>query len=223
MSSSITPEISAGSQSCEKRLSRRERRCAETRERLIEHALRLFSERGFAETTVEDITNAADVGKGTFFNYFPSKEHILIHLRQLKRGKFRGMLLRALHSAEPMHRVILKLVLTLNKEFADSPALVRSILVPLFSSESMREQMADDLEADRLVLAELMAARQQQGEIRDDLPPIELALQFQQALIGTTVLWALNPSRPLPDCLKEMTNVLWSGIRAPQTDGQKSG
>jgi hypothetical protein len=60
---------------------RRQRRSAETRERLFHAAVRLFAEKGFAETTVEDITNAADVGKGTFFNYFPSKEHILIDFR----------------------------------------------------------------------------------------------------------------------------------------------
>ena len=61
----------------EKRGNRRERHRAETRERLYRAALELFAERGFLETTVEDITESADVGKGTFFNYFPTKEHIL--------------------------------------------------------------------------------------------------------------------------------------------------
>src|ERR1700690_1281226 len=56
---------------------RRERHRVETRERLFQAALKLFAERGYLETTVEDITEAADVGKGTFFNYFPTKEHVL--------------------------------------------------------------------------------------------------------------------------------------------------
>ena len=54
------------------RSGRRERRRLETRDRLYRAALELFGERGFLETTVEDITEAADVGKGTFFNYFPT-------------------------------------------------------------------------------------------------------------------------------------------------------
>ena len=57
--------------------NRRERHRVQTRDRLYRAALELFAERGFLETTVEDITEAADVGKGTFFNYFPTKEHIL--------------------------------------------------------------------------------------------------------------------------------------------------
>src|SRR5580658_3819224 len=56
---------------------RRERHRAEIRERLFRAALRLFAERGYLQTTVEDITEAADVGKWTFFNYFPTKEHVL--------------------------------------------------------------------------------------------------------------------------------------------------
>src|SRR5271170_2850734 len=59
------------------REGRRERHRTEIRERLFRSALQLFAERGYLETTVEDITEAADVGKGTFFNYFPTKEHVL--------------------------------------------------------------------------------------------------------------------------------------------------
>src|SRR6266566_4577887 len=61
-------------------IGRRQRRSAEIRERLFRAALNLFAQKGFAETTVEDITEAADVGKGTFLNYFPSKDHILVAL-----------------------------------------------------------------------------------------------------------------------------------------------
>jgi AcrR family transcriptional regulator len=209
---------SKSSKSSEKRPNRRERRRAETRERIIRSALRLFAERGLTGTTVEDITNAADVGKGTFFNYFPSKEHILAHLCQLQMGKIREFVSQVIESTKSMDRVLYDLALIVTEEFARSPALVQNILVPSFSSDSMRQEMADDVDDDRRILAKLMAARQKRGEIRDDFTPAELALQFQRALFGTTVLWSLDPSQPLPDCLKQMSSVLWSGIRA-QTPG----
>ena len=56
-----------------KHLSRRERKKKETRQRLLEAALRLFQEFGYDDTTVEEITRAADVAKSTFFNYFETK------------------------------------------------------------------------------------------------------------------------------------------------------
>src|SRR5260370_7232271 len=67
---------------------RRQRRSSEIRERLFRAALDLFANKGFLETTVEDITEAADVGKGTFFNYFPSKNHILLPFREIPLSKF---------------------------------------------------------------------------------------------------------------------------------------
>jgi len=57
--------------------SRRERKKQETRQRLLEVAWDLFRVRGYEETTVEEITEAADVAKGTFFNYFETKEAVL--------------------------------------------------------------------------------------------------------------------------------------------------
>ena len=44
--------------------------------------MELFGEHGFDQVTVDDIAAAADVAKGTFFNYFPSKDHLLVEYRR---------------------------------------------------------------------------------------------------------------------------------------------
>jgi AcrR family transcriptional regulator len=58
-------------------LSRVARRKAKTNRRLLEVARRLFSEKGIYWAKVEDITELADLGKGTFYKYFESKEAII--------------------------------------------------------------------------------------------------------------------------------------------------
>ncbi|MBI5571138.1 MAG: TetR/AcrR family transcriptional regulator [Desulfomonile tiedjei] len=214
MNTSTDPIIPEPSSPCEKLPTRRERRRAETRERLVDCALRLFSERGFTATTIEDITNAADVGKGTFFNYFPSKEHVLASFAQFQMGKIQKFVTQAVHSTQPAERVLYELAVELTKEYDRCPTLLQNILLAFFSGESTRRLMADTFEKGRVSLAELMKDRQHRGEIRDDFTPTELALQYQRALFGTMVIWSLAPTRPLSDCLKEMWSVLWSGMRA---------
>src|SRR5215475_12781122 len=86
-------------------VSRRERRSAELRERMFRAALELFASKGYAQTTVEDITEAADVGKGTFFNYFPSKEHILTAFSEMQLAKLETVIREARRSQQPMPEV----------------------------------------------------------------------------------------------------------------------
>lgn len=60
--------------------SRAKRRRAQSFESLIQAGLAVIAKRGVYETTVEHITEAADVGKGTFYAHFPSKEDLVHHL-----------------------------------------------------------------------------------------------------------------------------------------------
>lgn len=57
---------------------RRKRKKEETEARILKSAEKLFSEQGFDQTTIASIAEAADVGTGTVYNYYPSKEILLI-------------------------------------------------------------------------------------------------------------------------------------------------
>jgi AcrR family transcriptional regulator len=62
------------------RQTRTKRRHAQSFENLVQAGLAVIGQRGLYETTVEHITEAADVGKGTFYAHFDSKEDLIAHL-----------------------------------------------------------------------------------------------------------------------------------------------
>jgi len=58
-----------------------------TRKRIIEEALRLFNKQGLAKTSITQIAEKAEIGTGTFYNYFESKEHLLGEVVRQESGK----------------------------------------------------------------------------------------------------------------------------------------
>ena len=57
----------------------RDRKRREMYRKLTEAGLKLFSEKGFEATTLDDIAGTAGIARRTFFNYFSSKEEIILH------------------------------------------------------------------------------------------------------------------------------------------------
>jgi AcrR family transcriptional regulator len=67
---------------------RHQRRGNRTRLKLMESAREVFGEKGFVLTTIDDITERADVGKGTFYYHFRNKEKLV---RELIRDVMQGL------------------------------------------------------------------------------------------------------------------------------------
>ena len=197
--------------------SRRERRSAELRERLFRAALNLFAKKGFAETTVEDITEAADVGKGTFFNYFRSKEHILMAFGEMQLGKLEAIVREAQQSDLPMREVLRTLVFRMTEEPIRNPAIVRALLQANLSSVPVRAEMRRIHDRNRVLLGKLIQHGQERGEIRTDFPAEQIAQAWRQTIFGTLLFWSLEGDNTLPDRIEMSIRLLWDGIAARDT------
>jgi AcrR family transcriptional regulator len=209
-----TPEGPAGKNS-----DRRQRRSAEIRERLFRAALQLFADKGFTETTVEDITNAADVGKGTFFNYFPSKEHILIAFSDMQLTKLQTTVDQLRERPEPMRSFFRTMTLRMTEEPTKAPDVVRAVLQANLSSSSVRTLMRERNTRAESMLTQLVRIGQERGEFRGDLPALELAQVFRQTIFGTLLMWSVYGDASLAERIERAMEILWSGMapREPVT------
>jgi AcrR family transcriptional regulator len=193
---------------------RRERRRTETREKLYRAAMKLFAERGFFETTTEAITEAADVGQGTFFNYFPTKQHVLTVLTEKQIEKVRAARYRANAGGGSIQDVLHNLIHAIAEEPGQSPPLTRSLLTALVSSDAVREFSGETMARGRRNLQIIINLGQKRGEVRRDRKAADLAMAFQRAVLGTLLLWAMQPRGHLSSWLDETFKDYWAGAAA---------
>ena len=217
----MTTSLGSSAASTQLLHSRRERRSAELRERLFRAALNLFAKKGYADTTVEDITEAADVGKGTFFNYFRSKEHILMAFGEMQLGKLEAIVREAQQSDLPMREVLHTLVLRMTEEPIRNPAIVRALLQANLSSVPVREEMRHIHDRNRRLLGKLIRHGQERGEIRADLPAEEIAQVWRQTIFGTLLFWSLAGDHTLTERIETSLRLLWDGIATPKASESK--
>ena len=195
--------------------NRRDRRKLEIRERIVRAAVELFSSRGFSHTTVEDITETADVGKGTFFNYFPSKEHVLGALAEIQISRLNEGLAEA-RTGKKTYDVLLDLSLVMPRLPGRSRLLTRSLMSGLAGSETVRTLILPGVMRGREVLAEVFRLGQQRGEIRTDVDAAEMAMMFQQSMFGAIVLWSVGSDGDLPKIIEKTFPVVWEGVKGPK-------
>ncbi len=83
----------------------RSRKLADARRALFEAAMELFRERGFDETTVEEIAARAGFSRATFFNHFGSKAAVLRYFGEHVAGVMEATLAAARPGTPPLERL----------------------------------------------------------------------------------------------------------------------
>jgi AcrR family transcriptional regulator len=211
-SASLVQALAAGSRANSQGAGRRERRAAETRLRLFRCALQLIAERGFPNVTVEDITEAADVGKGTFFNYFATKDHVLGVMAEIQLGKVREASLLTSQGKQKIHTVLHRLMLRLAEEPGRSPDLARALISSFLASKSVRKIIVGNMMEGHKMVAEVVAAGQKRGEIDPRLQKEKVATQLMQAVMGTILLWSAHGESALKEWIEDSFQHFWRAV-----------
>lgn len=197
---------------------RRERRAAETRLKLFRTAIELFANRGFQNVTVEDITEGADVGKGTFFNYFQSKDHVLGVMTELQLAHVQEAVNAAAAGKPSIYATMHHMIRRLTEEPGRSPHLARAVIGSFLASDLVRGLIKERMSRGRRMIAGVITAGQKRGEIDGKLKSEDLALQLQQMLLGTVLLWSLHGEPDLKTWVEGSFRLFWRAIAAKDSE-----
>lgn len=186
--------------------SRVEQRLA-TRRRLYDAAMAEFKATGFAAAQVEDIVRAAGVARGTFYNHFATKDHVLLeYVERLQKQATARLAHLTQESARLFFREAIDVLLDVVS--GEDPVILREAL-------SVVSRHVDELGNVAPLYTGLTAffeAAQARGEIRLDILPSELAAAFLPNVFGQLLLRLTAPEAELRQTLHHAVDVFVRGI-----------
>ncbi|MGE3511985.1 MAG: TetR/AcrR family transcriptional regulator [Vicinamibacterales bacterium] len=180
-------------------LGRRDRRRLETFERLICAARTVLFTRDIRHVAVEDITSIADVGKGTFFNYFSTKELVAAGLLiGFRRGLAAAVADVQAGGMTAPERWLMHMQQYFHPPTGDWLIYEQNVIHCLLSPE-VREAYSPHLHEHRHYHVRLMELGQAQQSIRTDLPSEDVGTLAQLLAIGLTMQFWIQNTPPTPE------------------------
>jgi AcrR family transcriptional regulator len=187
----------------------RERKKQKTRESIQRTALRLFEKQGYEETTIEQIAEAVEISPSTFFNYFPTKEDVVLY------DAYDPVAVRLLLERpkdEPLSVGLRKVLEGLAAAFERDQQMILARGRLFVEVPELRARMWDEIERTQELVAKLLAERT--GRRPDDFELRVTARVVLSGVLEATLEWMRsNGRRSLVELINRALDVVESGAR----------
>jgi AcrR family transcriptional regulator len=194
-------------------MSVREYQKKRRRERIFQAAMALFRQRGFQETTASDIAKAAHVSRGTFFNYFPYKEAVLLEYGALLLAGLREEVKKRLARGEDPLAILRFIFQEVARYTEAEKDLVLPLLYELLNPDPIRAKAAFEALPLGDLIAQVLRPLMEKDLVRKDLSLERMGRTLADLYFLTALRWAAyTPERDLKEELQKTLDLALLGI-----------
>jgi AcrR family transcriptional regulator len=172
----------------------------QTKQALLDSALQEFSQRGYQATRLQDVAENAGTTRGAIYHHFQNKAGLYKALIADASQQGNNALQRAVAEGGTIPEITAR-ILTYSLQMLAENSRFRQVMALSLYKTGVSAELAD-MEAVRMAEAEtlvagiagFMQAGQQQGQLRDDVSPENMARAFLAYQNGIAFLWLANPT-----------------------------
>ncbi|WP_149183559.1 TetR/AcrR family transcriptional regulator [Streptomyces sp. TRM49041] len=194
-------------------MGRRERSKQRVRASIYSSALSLFVEQGYDRTTIDQITERADVARGTFFNYFQRKEDLITAWADARKQRLERFIEESALSQDDDVTVQLERCVAALAEFNEAERELTTTMLQAWVKAG--RPLLEDQRAGN-AFASIIEAGRQRGEVTFDIDPLRVGNILRDAYLGLLYRWSRNPDAgaPLHIELREILRIILTGVLA---------
>jgi AcrR family transcriptional regulator len=169
------------------------------RDRLLASGRDRFARFGLHKTTIAELARGAGIGKGSFYQFYDSKEELFMAVQEDEESRFKSELVAEIEAAGDGRAAVVALLECVATRLDRHPFL-RTLLDPqtlqVLTLRLSAERLAEHRERDRSFFLELARSWQQRGWLRDDVDPdgffavlaAMFAISLQREMIGEGIV-----------------------------------
>lgn len=193
---------------------RRARKRLKTEQHLCATAMKLFEVHGYDGVTMEQIAEAADVAKGTLYNYFPVKEALVARWVHSEIEQDIENIIADI-DRQPDFVGRMEVLLATSQDWCEKhreylPAYLRFRFTDI--SRGFPSRQMQTLDGIGWAFAHLIERAQGLGDIRNDIPAHHLAELFSHLYLGALMRWLATPQVALRDEFKTVLDIFCRGV-----------
>ncbi|NEN86929.1 TetR/AcrR family transcriptional regulator [Paenibacillus elgii] len=185
----------------------------ELKERIFTHAIKLFKEKGFDNVTVEEITQACGIAKGTFYNYFPKKEAVLLHLAVSQLESVHETIQNNKNMPD-LKQQLLHLFSNLFHQYAEQPDMVRLVVSEMMRADMFINAEMRIIEKFRQALAALLEDAKDKGQLAKQAASEDIAAVLTGVYFNSLMIWlsAGTDAIQIETLFQRHFDIVWEGI-----------
>lgn len=185
---------------------------ASRRQEIAHIAMQLFIKQGFSETSMREIGDAAGVGKSTLYDYFPSKDEILIFyvVNEVAEMTARAAEVMAMDLDESD-----KMRLIMRRQMEYIIANKAEYLKMTFETQRLSFESQQRIQVSRHAYQDMLCALVEQGIQRGHFRPVKPLLVVRTLFsLMTTAVFTTRPTGTLEEILDDVFDLIFKGLEA---------
>ncbi len=200
-------------------MKRTKEEAEETRKRVLEAALRVFSRKGYAAAALEEIAKEAGVTRGAIYHHFANKEQLYLALADDASAQAWALVNLAIEEGGTFTEIISRIMIYHASLLEDDLHYREVVMLTLTGSQAssgpaaLRERHYHEAKAAVDQVAGYFQMGIEQGELRADLDPYAGARAMLSLQNGLAYLWLANPDAfSLKESAPALIDVFLKGI-----------
>ncbi len=192
--------------------TRRERKKRETREKIFNAAIKLFKEFGFEATTIDMISEEADVARGTIFLHFTSKEAILANwgyerLQEIEERR------EEWDYGESCKQKVLRVYKILNEVNIQNYDFIKVLIESSMKHRGIYESEKNVYIELRKLFGDLIEDAQERGRLKQKFNPLVAANMLENIYYNALYDWVRSEGAwALEEIMEEKVSIVFEGL-----------